>query len=158
LNHPELPRRFHQVLIDTGLPPRRLEIELTETAIIANRDQSLHVLRQIKALGIGVALDDFGTGYSSLETLRAFPFDKIKLDRLFVSELDRSPQAVAIVRAVLALGKSLAIPILAEGIETESQLQVLQREGCDEVQGFLLGRPGALGPDAEITLPKARSA
>ena len=158
LNHPELPRRFHQVLIDTGLPPRRLEIELTETAIIANRDQSLHVLRQIKALGIGVALDDFGTGYSSLETLRAFPFDKIKLDRLFVSELDRSPQAVAIVRAVLALGKSLAIPILAEGIETESQLQVLQREGCDEVQGFLLGRPGALGPEAEIELPKARSA
>jgi diguanylate cyclase (GGDEF)-like protein len=158
LTHPELPRRFHQVLIDTGLPPRRLEIELTETAIIANRDQSLHVLRQIKALGVGVALDDFGTGYSSLETLRAFPFDKIKLDRLFVSELDRSPQAVAIVRAVLALGKSLAIPILAEGIETESQLQVLKREGCDEVQGFLLGRPRALGEAADTPLPEALSA
>ena len=144
LTHAELPRRFHQILLETGLPPRRLEIELTETAIIANRDQSLHVLRQIKTLGVGVALDDFGTGYSSLETLRAFPFDKIKLDRLFVSELDRSPQAVAIVRAVLALGRSLAIPILAEGIETESQLQVLKREGCDEVQGFLLGRPRPL--------------
>ncbi|WP_029935345.1 putative bifunctional diguanylate cyclase/phosphodiesterase [Sphingomonas sp. UNC305MFCol5.2] len=144
LIHADLPRLFHQVLIDTGLPPRRLEIELTETAIIADRDRALHVLRQIKAMGIGVALDDFGTGYSSLETLRAFPFDKIKLDRLFVSELEHSPQAVAIVRAVLALGKSLAIPVLAEGIETERQLGVLQREGCDEVQGFLLGYPQAL--------------
>ena len=159
LTHPELPRRFHQVLIDTGLPPRRLEIELTETAIIANRDQSLHVLRQIKALGVGVALDDFGTGYSSLETLRAFPFDKIKLDRLFVSELDRSPQAVAIVRAVLALGRSLAIPILVEGIETEDQLNVLNDEGCDEVQGFLLGRPKALTQAGEAApLPEVRSA
>jgi predicted signal transduction protein with EAL and GGDEF domain len=146
LNHPELPRRFHEILLETGLPPRQLEIELTETAIISNRDQSLHVLRQIKALGVGVALDDFGTGYSSLETLRAFPFDKIKLDRLFVHELDSSPQAVAIVRAVLALGRSLDIPILAEGIETESQFQVLQREGWDEAQGFLLGRPAPLSP------------
>ena len=160
LAHPELARRFHQILLETGLPPARLEIELTETAIIANREVSLHVLRQIKALGVGVALDDFGTGYSSLETLRAFPFDKIKLDRLFVSELDRSPQAVAIVRAVLALGRSLAIPILAEGIETESQLQVLKREGCDEVQGFLLGRPRPLaqGDDAPDAPPKASAA
>lgn len=144
LTHADLPRLFHQVLLDTGLPPRRLEIELTETAIFADRDRALHVLRQIKAMGIGIALDDFGTGYSSLETLRAFPFDKIKLDRLFVSELENSPQAVAIVRAVLALGKSLSIPVLAEGIETERQLGVLRREGCDEVQGFLLGYPQAL--------------
>lgn len=143
LAHADLPRLFHQVLLDTGLPPRRLEIELTESAIIADRDRALHVLRQIKAMGIGVALDDFGTGYSSLETLRAFPFDKIKLDRLFVSELEDSPQAVAIIRAVLALGKSLSIPVLAEGIETERQLGVLRREGCDEVQGFLLGYPQA---------------
>jgi EAL domain-containing protein (putative c-di-GMP-specific phosphodiesterase class I) len=141
LSHADLPRLFHQILMDTGLPPRRLEIELTESAIMADRDRALHVLRQIKAMGVGVALDDFGTGYSSLETLRAFPFDKIKLDRLFVSELENSPQAVAIVRAVLALGKSLAIPVLAEGIETASQLGVLKREGCDEVQGFLFGYP-----------------
>jgi EAL domain-containing protein (putative c-di-GMP-specific phosphodiesterase class I) len=144
LAHADLPRLFHQIMLDTGLPPRRLEIELTESAIMANRDHALHVLRQIKALGVGVALDDFGTGYSSLETLRAFPFDKIKLDRLFVSELEDSPQATAIIRAVLALGKSLAIPVLAEGIETEQQLIVLRREGCDEAQGFLLGYPQAL--------------
>ena len=100
------------------------------------------MLRQIKALGVGVALDDFGTGYSSLETLRAFPFDKIKLDRFFLAELAGNVQSTAILRAVLALGKSLSIPILAEGIETAEQLDVLRREGCDEAQGFLIGRPG----------------
>jgi diguanylate cyclase (GGDEF)-like protein len=152
LAHADLPRLFHQVMLETGLPPSRLEIELTESAIMGNREHALHVLRQIKALGVGVALDDFGTGYSSLETLRAFPFDKVKLDRLFVSELEESPQAVAIVRAVLALGKSLSIPILAEGIETESQRVVLQREGCDEVQGFLLGYPAA-NAAGEAALP-----
>ena len=142
LAHADLPQLFHQVMLETGLPPRRLEIELTESAIMADRERALHVLRRIKALGVGVALDDFGTGYSSLETLRAFPFDKIKLDRFFVSELEDSPQATAIIRAVLALGRSLSIPILAEGIETRDQLDVLIREGCDEVQGFLLGYPG----------------
>jgi EAL domain-containing protein (putative c-di-GMP-specific phosphodiesterase class I) len=147
LAHPELPRLFQSVMLETGLPPRRLEIELTETAIMEDRDRALHVLRQIKAFGVGVALDDFGTGYSSLETLRAFPFDKIKLDRFFTAELDVSAQATAIVRAVLALGKSLHIPILAEGIETEEQLAILVREGCDEVQGFLLGYPAPMADD-----------
>jgi diguanylate cyclase len=141
LAHDDLPRVIQQILLETGLPAHRLEIELTESAIMSDRDHSLHVLRQIKALGIGVALDDFGTGYSSLGTLRAFPFDKIKLDRLFISGLADSPQAIAIVRAVLALGKSLSIPVLAEGIETAEQLEVLRREGCDEAQGFLLGHP-----------------
>ncbi|AHE56296.1 putative bifunctional diguanylate cyclase/phosphodiesterase [Sphingomonas sanxanigenens] len=141
LAHAELPQVFQRILADTGLPAERLEIELTESAIMANRERALQVLGQIKALGVGVALDDFGTGYSSLETLRAFPFDKIKLDRFFTSELAVSPQATAIVRAVLALGRSLAIPVLAEGIETREQLDVLVREGCDEVQGFLFGRP-----------------
>lgn len=151
LAHADLPRLFHQIMLETGLPPRRLEIELTEGAIMANRERALHVLRQIKALGVGVALDDFGTGYSSLETLRAFPFDKIKLDRFFVSELEGSPQATAIIRAVLALGRSLSIPILAEGIETVDQLNILIREGCDEVQGFLLGYPGP--SPVSMTLP-----
>ena len=131
-----------------------LEIELTETAIMSNRDLALRVLRWIKATGIGVALDDFGTGYSSLETLRVFPFDKIKIDRLFVAGLADGPQAIAIVRAVLALGKSLSIPVLAEGIETNEQLEVLRKEGCDEAQGFLLGYPT---PMSSATRPAARS-
>jgi diguanylate cyclase (GGDEF)-like protein len=154
LAHAELPQLFHQVMVETGLPPRRLEIELTESAIMADRDRALFVLRQIKALGVGVALDDFGTGYSSLETLRVFPFDKIKLDRFFTAELAESPQATAIIRAVLALGKSLAIPVLAEGVETRAQLDILLREGCDEVQGFLFGRPASF----DATARKGRAA
>ncbi len=101
----------------------------------------MHSLRQIKALGVTIALDDFGTGYSSLDTLRSFPFDKIKLDRLFMNEVESNPQSKAIIRAVLALGKSLDVPILAEGVETKDQLEILRREGCDEAQGYLLGRP-----------------
>ena len=140
----ELPQIIHQTLLDSGLSPSRLEIELTETAIIEDRDRSLHVLRQIKALGVGVALDDFGTGYSSLEILRSFPFDKIKLDRFFMAEIETSLESKALVRSVLALGKSLSIPVLAEGVESAMQLQILREEGCDEVQGFLLGRPEPL--------------
>jgi diguanylate cyclase (GGDEF)-like protein len=137
----DLPRLFHRVMIETGLPPGRLEVELTETAIMADRKRALHVLRQVKGLGISVALDDFGTGYSSLETLRSFPFNKIKLDQSFTAELERNAQSTAIIRAVVALGKSLSIPVLAEGVETRAQLEILLREGCDEIQGFLFGRP-----------------
>jgi len=140
-SHSELPRLVHQTLMETGLAPARLELEITESTIIADKTRTLHTLRQIRALGVTIALDDFGTGYSSLDTLRSFPFDKIKLDRSFMKEVESSPQSKAIVRAVLALGKSLNIPVLAEGVETSDQLAVLLREGCDEAQGYLLGRP-----------------
>ena len=148
LSNVDLPRLVHQVLIETGLPPSRLELEITETAMISDMERTTHVLRQLKLLGVSVAMDDFGTGYSSLSTLRAFPFDKIKLDRTFMSELDGGPQSAAIIRAVLALGESLDIPILAEGVETIEQLEFLRSQGCDEAQGFLLGRPNrdALAP------------
>ena len=142
--HPNLPGVLTTILMETGLPPRRLELELTETAIFADRERALLQLHQIKALGVSIALDDFGTGYSSLDILRTFPFDRIKLDASFVRELEKSTQAMAVIRAVLALGKSLHIPVLAEGIETEGQLTLLQQEGCDEAQGFLLGRPAGL--------------
>jgi len=140
-SHANLAQLVHDILVETGLSPDRLELELTESTIISDKARSLHVLRQIKALGVSIALDDFGTGYSSLETLRAFPFDKIKLDRSFMSEIETSPQAKAIIRAVLALGKSLEVPVLAEGIETRDQLAILLAEGCDEAQGYYLGRP-----------------
>jgi len=143
----DLPRIVTEAMLETGLPPRRLEIELTETAIMADRTRALNVLRQLKALGVAIALDDFGTGYSSLETLRSFPFDKIKLDASFTAELEQSAESTAIVRAVLALGKSLSIPVLAEGVETKLQLRILLQEGCDEIQGFLIGRPA---PSDEI--------
>jgi diguanylate cyclase (GGDEF)-like protein len=139
--HSDLPTLLHEILIETGLNPSRLELEITETTLINDMARTLHVLRQIKAMGITVAMDDFGTGYSSLSTLQAFPFDKIKIDRSFVDRLPSNAQAVSIMRAILALGRSLNIPVLAEGIETAEHLRFLREEGCDEGQGFLLGRP-----------------
>jgi diguanylate cyclase (GGDEF)-like protein len=136
-----LPAIIHQILMDTGLSPTRLEVEITESTLIENLDRTLHILRQIKALGVTIAMDDFGTGYSSLSTLHAFPFDKIKLDRSFVNKVRTENQAAAIVRAVLSLGKSLHIPVLAEGVETQAHLDFLRHEQCDEVQGFLMGHP-----------------
>ena len=138
----ELPRLVHEVLLETGLAPSRLELEITESALIDDPGKTLHLLRQIKAMGVSIAMDDFGVGYSSLSTLRSFPFDKIKLDKSFMDELDRSPQAKAVIRAVIALGKGLGIIVLAEGVETDVQLRFLRDEGCDQVQGYLLGRPG----------------
>ena len=137
----DLSKLIIEVLLATGLPASRLELELTESTLFQDKERSFNILRQIKALGVNIALDDFGTGYSSLDMLRAFPFDKIKLDRSFIHEAEESLQAKSIIRAVLALGKSLEIPILAEGIETKGQLALLGDEGCDEAQGFLLGRP-----------------
>ncbi len=141
-----------ETLIETGISPSRLELEITESAIVGDTARALHILRQIKALGVTFAIDDFGTGYSSLATLNAFPFDKIKIDQSFLRDSETNPQSRAIIRAVIALGKSLKMPVLAEGVETADQLDLLQSEGCAEAQGYLLGRPqpadGAL--DAQI--------
>jgi diguanylate cyclase (GGDEF)-like protein/PAS domain S-box-containing protein len=144
-------RELHQILLESGLPPRRLEIEITETALVRDFDRALATLRQIKALGIRIAMDDFGTGYSSLSNLRAFPFDKIKIDGSFVRSVNSNDQAATIVRAVLGLGRGLGLPVLAEGVETDAELQFLQREHCDEVQGYLLGRPAAIGTFRYLT-------
>ncbi|MGD9869055.1 MAG: putative bifunctional diguanylate cyclase/phosphodiesterase [Hyphomicrobiales bacterium] len=140
-----LPETVHQVLLDTGLPARRLQLEITESTIMNDAAQALHLLRRIKAMGVSIAMDDFGTGNSSLSTLRLFPFDKIKLDRSFINDFGRCPQAKAVIRAVLALGRSLGISILAEGVETPAQLAFLRKEGCDAVQGYLTGRPMPAG-------------
>nr|WP_313631868.1 EAL domain-containing protein [Brevundimonas naejangsanensis] len=163
LSHVDLPRLVHQILIETGLSPSRLELEITETAMITDMERTTHVLRQLKALGVTVAMDDFGTGYSSLSTLKAFPFDKIKLDRSFMLELDgAAPQSRAIIRAVLTIGESLSIPVLAEGVETAEQLAFLRAQGCNEVQGYLLGRPqpeaDALSHGAAVIPATARTA
>lgn len=150
--HPNLPGLVADILAETGMKAVKLELELTESAIIHDKERTLMQLQEIRKLGVTIALDDFGTGYSSLDTLRAFPFDKIKLDRTFMEELETSEQARSIIRAVLALGKSLAIPVLAEGIETRDQLAILRAEGCDSAQGYYLGRPAPLAtifPDLE---------
>jgi EAL domain-containing protein (putative c-di-GMP-specific phosphodiesterase class I) len=140
----DLAETIHAILIETGLSPHRLEVEVTESTVMADQNRGLHILRKLKAMGISVAMDDFGTGYSSLATLHAFPFDKIKLDRAFVKRLPNDAAAAAIVRTVLALGSSLGIPVLAEGIETEAQWQFLAREGCAKGQGYLFAKPVGL--------------
>jgi diguanylate cyclase (GGDEF)-like protein/PAS domain S-box-containing protein len=151
LYHVDFARDLHQILLDTGLSPRRLEIEITETALVRDFDRALATLRQIKALGVRIAMDDFGTGYSSLSNLRAFPFDKIKIDGSFIRSVNSNDQAATIVRAVLGLGRGLGLPVLAEGVETDAELQFLQRERCDEAQGYLLGRPAMIGTFRHLT-------
>ena len=148
-------KELHQILLETGLPPRRLEIEITETALVRDFTRALATLRQIKALGIRIAMDDFGTGYSSLSNLRAFPFDKIKIDGSFVRSVHSNDQAATIVRAVLGLGRGLGLPVLAEGVETAAELQFLQDEFCDEAQGYLLGRPAAIDSFRKFTHAEA---
>jgi EAL domain-containing protein (putative c-di-GMP-specific phosphodiesterase class I) len=128
-------------LAAASLHPSRLEIELTESTLMEDPERTIATLAAIRDLGVTVAMDDFGTGYSSLSTLRSFRFDKIKLDRSFMSELGTDPHSEAVLRAVLTLGRSLDIAVLAEGVETAEQLEFLRDEGCTEAQGFLLGRP-----------------
>jgi diguanylate cyclase len=151
LYNPDFVQQLHQTLLDTGLSPRRLEIEITETALVRDFNRALTTLRLIKALGVRIAMDDFGTGYSSLSNLRAFPFDKIKIDGSFIKSVNSNEQAATIVRAVLGLGRGLGLPVLAEGVETAAELQFLRDELCDEVQGYLLGRPAAIGQFRHLT-------
>ncbi len=129
------------ILIETGLPPSRLELEVTETALINDLSRALHNLRQIKACGVAIAMDDFGTGYSSLSLLNSFPFDKIKIDRSFIQAVGQNERADSIFRAVAGMGKALGVPVLVEGIETQDQLGFAQALDCEEVQGYFHGRP-----------------
>ena len=129
------------MLDDTGLGAAQLELELTEGVLIENAADARSVLEALKSLGLRIALDDFGTGYSSLSYLESFPLDRIKIDRSFVAGIGRTERSLAIVRAVIGLAHGLNLPVLAEGVETEEQLAALVREGCDEMQGYLIGRP-----------------
>ncbi len=135
-------------LASSGLDPKRLELEITESVLLADTDANLLTLRRLKELGVRIAMDDFGTGYSSLSYLRSFPFDKIKIDRSFVKDIVDQPDCLAIVRAISALGKSLGIRTTAEGVETAAQLACVRQEGCSEVQGYLFS---AARPAGELS-------
>ena len=141
----------HEILFETAFAPRRLELEITETALVRDLHRALATLRRIKMLGVRIAMDDFGTGYSSLSNLRAFPFDKIKIDGSFIKSVNVNDQAAAIVRSVLGLGRALNLPVLAEGVETNAELEFLENELCDEVQGYLLGRPANIEGFRQLT-------
>ncbi|MFH6785520.1 MULTISPECIES: putative bifunctional diguanylate cyclase/phosphodiesterase [Methylobacterium] len=138
---PDLVGMVRGVLARTGLPAHRLELEITEQMLLDSGEATLAILRDLKALGLHVAMDDFGTGYSSLNYLRSFPFDRIKIDRSFVTGLGAGAQNAAIVRAVIDIARVLGMRTTAEGIETAEQHRVLALLGCDEVQGYLFGRP-----------------
>jgi diguanylate cyclase (GGDEF)-like protein len=139
-----------QVLRDTGLASHRLEIEVTESLLIRDVDANLSALRELKALGVRISMDDFGTGYSSLANLRSFPFDKFKIDRSFVMELEQNADSAAIVRSLLGLGRSLGIATCAEGVETNGQLVCLSSAGCIEVQGYYYSKPKSLADIVQL--------
>ncbi len=131
----------HNILAETGLPPTRLELEITESLLLNDNEQTLQTLHRLRAIGIRISMDDFGTGYSSLSYLRAFPFDKIKIDRSFMRDLESRGDSLAIIKAVIGLGHSLGMSTTAEGVETEEQLKAVREQGCNEVQGFLFSPP-----------------
>jgi EAL domain-containing protein (putative c-di-GMP-specific phosphodiesterase class I) len=134
-------------LAASGLPAHRLELEITESVLLAETESTLVTLHQLRTLGVRIAMDDFGTGYSSLSYLRSFPFDKIKIDRSFVRDLGHSPDCVAIVKAIAGLGASLGMITTAEGVETKEQLAVVSAQGCTEVQGYYFS---AAKPASEV--------
>jgi diguanylate cyclase (GGDEF)-like protein/PAS domain S-box-containing protein len=146
----DLPNLVQSILLETGLAAARLELEVTEGVLIDDFPRAVSILRRLKALGVQIALDDFGTGYSSLSYLQSFAFDRIKIDRAFIGDLDRSRHSMVIVRAVIGLGHSLNVPILAEGVETEIQHAILVQEGCDAMQGYLTGRPHPIANYAKL--------
>ena len=128
-------------LENCNLPPRRLQLEITELVLVQDNNAALILLHRLRELGVSIAMDDFGTGYSSLKFLRSFPFDKIKIDQSFIRDLPGSKDSLAILRAVAGLGRSLNIITTAEGVETQDQLEVVRTEGCTEAQGYFLSRP-----------------
>jgi diguanylate cyclase (GGDEF)-like protein/PAS domain S-box-containing protein len=140
-NDPKLAQVVAQALQDSGLPPRLLEIEVTETLAMQHSDAALSTLKKLKQLGVSIAIDDFGTGYSSLAYLKRFPVDKVKIDRTFVAEAPIDRDQAAIVSAIVALAHALQIKVIGEGVESEQQRELLRRCGCDYMQGFLVGRP-----------------
>jgi EAL domain-containing protein (putative c-di-GMP-specific phosphodiesterase class I) len=128
-------------LAQSGLAARRLELEITESVLFLNDSANVETLVQLQALGISISMDDFGTGYSSLSYLRSFPIDKIKIDKSFVTDIGHNSDCAAIIRAITGLGRSLKIPVLAEGVETSQQLEYLGKEGCEQFQGFFFSKP-----------------
>jgi diguanylate cyclase len=142
--HDDLVGLIDRVLQETGLEPDRLDLEITEGLLIKDATGALATLVRLKALGVRISMDDFGTGYSSLSYFRMFPFDKVKIDRSFVHDMIDNAQARAIIRSVIGLGRGLGVPVLAEGVETPEQLDMLRAEGCDQVQGYLISRPNPI--------------
>lgn len=128
----------------SGLEPDRLEIEVTENVTLSDPDKTLQTMKSLKKMGVRILIDDFGTGYASLSYLRKFQFDGLKLDKSFIFSLGDSPQNQSVVEKIIDLGKAYSMAVTAEGVETTEQLSFLKKNKCDEVQGYLLGKPAAI--------------
>jgi EAL domain-containing protein (putative c-di-GMP-specific phosphodiesterase class I) len=140
-NDPKLAHMVQHALKESGLPPRLLELEITESLAMQHTDITLTTLKRLKKLGVSIAIDDFGTGYSSLAYLKRFPVDKVKIDRTFVADAPGDREQAAIISAIVALAHALSLKVIAEGVENEAQREFLRRCGCDYIQGYLVGRP-----------------
>jgi len=143
--HADLPAQIAAALEESGLSPADLELEITESMAMHNSERTLKMLRRLREMGVRIAVDDFGTGHSSLNYLRSFPIDSVKIDQGFVHEIESSAADRAIVSAVIRMAHGLTLRVTAEGVETEAQLAFLREQGCEEVQGFLFGRPKPAG-------------
>ncbi|HEX8527409.1 bifunctional diguanylate cyclase/phosphodiesterase [Allosphingosinicella sp.] len=153
----DLAATVERVLAETGLDPDRLELEITEGLLIKDSERAIAILQRLKAMGVQISMDDFGTGYSSLSYFRMFPFDKVKIDQSFIREMIANPQARAIIRSVIGLGRGLGVPVVAEGVETAEQLEALRDEGCDQVQGYLIARPNPIGHFTGVIVDRAEA-
>jgi EAL domain-containing protein (putative c-di-GMP-specific phosphodiesterase class I) len=137
----DLAQMVQRILAETGLEPRHLELEITETYAMQNADFTIAVLRELKKQGVRISIDDFGTGYSSLSYLKQFSIDMLKIDRSFVKDLSADASDAAIAAAIIALAHSMKLEVVAEGVETREQLQILRRQTCDKMQGYLFSKP-----------------
>ena len=142
-----------EVIQSTGIKPERLELEVTETAMMQDRERAAVILKQLSDMGISVAVDDFGTGYSNLSYLIDFSFQKLKIDRSFVSRIDTDSSSGAVVSTIVGLSRALGVHTIAEGVETENQATMLRAAGCEAVQGFLFGRPAPLRIENGVPMP-----
>jgi EAL domain-containing protein (putative c-di-GMP-specific phosphodiesterase class I) len=139
-----------EILRESGLPPQLLELELTESSLMENAQTTIRTLIELKSLGLQLSVDDFGTGYSSLSYLKHFPIDRLKIDQSFTRDIEADPDDRGIVEAIIGLGRSLQLQVIAEGVETVGALAILQRLGCDEAQGYYFAKP--LETDALLEL------
>ena len=141
LQQPDLLQRVQEILTETGLPSRLLELEITESSAMQSPETSIRTLYDLKKLGIRISLDDFGTGHSSLSYLKRFPIDTLKIDQSFVRDINSDPDTAAIVTAIIAMAHSLRLKVIAEGVELTEQANFLRRYGCDQMQGYLVKPP-----------------
>jgi EAL domain-containing protein (putative c-di-GMP-specific phosphodiesterase class I) len=148
-------QNVRSALVDSGVDPKHIQLEITESALIGDPERAEQILKGLKALGVSIALDDFGTGYSSLGYLHRFPIDTIKIDRSFVSQIQNAPRSVDIIRAIVGLARNFKLGLVAEGIETEQDFVTIHALGVDMGQGYLLGRPMPVGEAVDFMVTSA---